>query len=231
MEKSQIIGKMAEGIAHHMGTPLASVLLRVQMLKEDFEVRDDMQHFIDNLEQIEKQIGYGQKTLNRILKFVGRPKYDKQKTNLAILVKESIEIVRPLLSKNKVDVETSVPECYELECEQNLLQMVISDLIMNSIDAISGKGEILISAEKDQSGNNLNISVRDNGTGISKKVLPFIFDPFYTTKTNNRGTGLGLAVAKNVIQEHNGEISIESKNGKGTTVLIKLPIRQGGGLN
>jgi len=223
VEKSQILGKMAEGIAHHMGTPLASILLRVQMIKEDVENRDDMQQFIDKLIQIEKQIGYGQKILTRILKFVGRPTFDKEKSNLNSLVMESVEIVRPLLNKNKVNMDIKIPENYELVCEQNLLQMVISDLIMNAIDAISGNGKISISAHKDENEKTIIVTVIDNGSGIPKKVIPFVFEPFYTTKSKIKGTGLGLAVAKNVVQEHNGEISIESNPGKGTKVTITLP--------
>ncbi|MCA9809846.1 MAG: HAMP domain-containing histidine kinase, partial [Candidatus Dadabacteria bacterium] len=62
------------------------------------------------------------------------------------------------------------------------------------------------------------------GTGIPREVIPFVFDPFFTTKPTGVGTGLGLSVAKRVITDHGGEVSIKSKEGKGTTLLIKLPI-------
>ncbi|NIP32162.1 MAG: PAS domain S-box protein, partial [Candidatus Dadabacteria bacterium] len=106
LEKVQIIGKMAEGFAHHMGTPLASMLLRVQMLKDDVPNIPECQGFGEKLNSIERQILYGQKVIQRLLKFVGRPGNEKSQENISNLLGESIEMIKPMLKKKGIVLET-----------------------------------------------------------------------------------------------------------------------------
>jgi signal transduction histidine kinase len=99
IEKSQIVGRMAEGFAHHMGTPLASMLLRVQMLKEDVSDIPGCEGILEKLDSIERQILYGQKVIQRLLKFVGNPISEKSPEDAASILTESVDLIRPLLKK------------------------------------------------------------------------------------------------------------------------------------
>ncbi|MEE9571476.1 MAG: PAS domain S-box protein, partial [Candidatus Neomarinimicrobiota bacterium] len=219
-EKAQIIANMAEGIAHHMGTPLASMLLRIQMLKEDMEHIDKDNKFIEKLESVEKQIFYGQKVMQRLLKFASKPLSQKQPFSIKNIANDTVEILRPLLNKKRIKLVIDIDEDYTVLADGNMIQLVFSDLIINSIHAIEDEGIIKISANKDESNENLIIKISDTGIGIPEEVIPYVFEPFYTTKTAEKGTGLGLAVAKRIIHEHDGEIRIESKKNEGTEIII-----------
>ena len=105
--------------------------------------------------------------------------------------------------------------------EQELAQVMIN-LLINASHAVDGKGRITISTKKTDPGN-IQILVKDDGKGIEQKNLSKIFDPFFTTKPVGQGTGLGLSVGYGIIKRHQGNISVESINGKGTIFTISLP--------
>jgi PAS domain S-box-containing protein len=223
LEKAQIVGKMAEGIAHHMGTPLASMLLRVQMLKEDMPRIPEYMGFTEKLDSIEKQIFYGQKVIQRLLRFVSKPQSERVPERIFILLEEAVDMIRPLSKRLGIDLELRIDGDLKVVADPNLLELVFLDLITNAVDAMQGGGKLSIIASKNGS-EVAEILISDTGSGIPKEVLPFIFEPFFTTKPAGKGTGLGLSVAKRIIHDHGGEISIDSVEGKGTSVCIRLPI-------
>lgn len=223
-EKNKIIAKMSEGIAHHMGTPLASMLLRTQMLKEDLSEMPTVDSHIDKLELIEKQIHYGQKIMQKLLKFASRSFDEKQNINLNSVIHDAVDIIHPLLSKTSIDIEFNRQDDFNVIADIDMLKLVFSDLLMNSIDAMPEGGRISVEVSMyNKKGDKILISITDTGTGISEDILANVFEPFFTTKPAGKGTGLGLSVAKNIITDHNGQIYIESTVGFGTTVNIILP--------
>ncbi|MCI0454327.1 MAG: PAS domain S-box protein [Candidatus Dadabacteria bacterium] len=224
LEKAQIVGKMAEGIAHHMGTPLASMLLRVQMLKEDLSEATEYANCMEKLDSIEKQIFYGQRVMQRLLKFASNPENIRGAEDLSTLLTEAIDIIKPLMNKYGIEIELALDKDLKIWAEGNLLQLVFSDIMMNAVDAMSAGGRLSIIASKANSDEKLEIKISDTGIGVPREVLPLVFEPFFTTKPAGKGTGLGLSVAKRVIQDHGGNISIESREGDGTSILIRLPI-------
>jgi signal transduction histidine kinase len=226
-EKAQIIANMAEGIAHHMGTPLASILLRIQMLKEDIEQIDKDNNFTEKLGSVEKQVLYGQKIMQRLLKFASKPISEKAPFNIKNIANDAAEILKPLINKKRIKLVIDIDKDYMVLADGNMIQLVFSDLIINSIHAIEDKGIIKISAKNDESIKNLTIKISDTGRGIPEEVIPYVFEPFFTTKTAEKGTGLGLAVAKRIIHEHDGEIRIESKKNEGTDIIIDLALYKG----
>lgn len=221
-EKAQIISKMAEGIAHHMGTPLASMLLRVQMIKEDISNVDNSKKVLEKLDSVENQIFYGQRVMQNLLRFANDPKSEKELINVYSLIREATEITKPIYVKSNVTVESKVDTKLNIMGNANMLELVFSDMIMNAIDAMPNGGKIKIKAFLEKA--NVKIIISDNGVGISKDIIPFIFEPFFTTKPAGKGTGLGLAVAKRIIRDHGGEISIETTEGKGTDIRINIPV-------
>ncbi len=224
LEKAQIIGKMAEGFAHHMGTPLASMLLRVQMLKDDIPDFPEYEDIGEKLNSIERQILYGQKVIHRLLRFVGRPGNEKSPENISNLLEESIEMIRPLVKKKGIVVETDKEENLQIFADTNLINLVFSDTMMNAVDAMPEGGVLSVTTCKEERSQSVKVQIRDTGVGISEETIPFVFEPFFTTKPAGKGTGLGLSVAKSIVHDHGGDISIESKQGNGTIVSISLPI-------
>ncbi len=229
IEKAQIIGKMAEGFAHHMSTPLASMLLRVQMLKDDVSDLEEDGGIEDGgikekLNSIERQILYGQRVIQRLLKFVGRPGNEKSPERVSSLLEESIEMIRPLVKKKGIVLETDIDHALKIFADNNLIHLVFSDTMMNALDAMPEGGVITISVLEDEAGQFADMKITDTGIGISEETIPFVFEPFFTTKPAGKGTGLGLSVAKRIVHDHGGDIRIKSKQGSGTTVSIRLPI-------
>ncbi|MDZ4383724.1 MAG: HAMP domain-containing sensor histidine kinase, partial [Thermodesulfovibrionia bacterium] len=103
------------------------------------------------------------------------------------------------------------------------IEQVFINLFTNAVDVMSGKGDLMVKVRTD--GAAVKIKVSDTGTGMSRETIEKIFEPFFTTK--DRGTGLGLAIVFNIIQKHNGNISVESEEGKGTTFIITLTLPKG----
>ncbi len=117
------------------------------------------------------------------------------------------------------------PEEIVIYADQEQMERVFINLISNAIDAVSGEGDIIVRAVEEDT--NVRIRLSDTGHGISQEAVEKIFEPFYTTK--DKGTGLGLAIVFNIIQKHNGEITVESEEGRGTTFIITLPKSAGKG--
>ena len=223
LEKAQIVGRMAEGIAHHMGTPLASMLLRVQMLKEDVPSAFEYEKYLEKLDSIERQIFYSQKVIQRLLKFVSKPENEKSLDNISNILDDAAEITNPLFKKRGIKLELKVDEDLYVLADSNLLGLVFVDIMMNALDAMPEGGKLSVLASGGIREGMIEIIMSDTGSGIPRDILPFVFEPFFTTKPAGKGTGLGLSVAKRIIHDHGGEISIDSREGKGTSVIIKLP--------
>jgi protein-histidine pros-kinase len=224
LEKAQVVGKMAEGIAHHMGTPLTSMLLRVQMIKEDISGVSGNAGFIEKLNSIEKQIFYSQKLLQKLLKFARGPEKERGPEYISSLIEEGVEMIIPFLRRQGIKLESYIEEDVKIWADNNLLELVFSDIMMNAVDAMPEGGRLSILVSKGKPEGHVRIKISDTGIGIPREILPLVFEPFFTTKPSGKGTGLGLSVAKRVIQDHGGEISLESREGEGTSILINLPI-------
>ncbi len=205
-----------------MGTPLSSMLLRIQMLKDDMENEKELSAYVNKLQLIENQIHYGKNIMQRLLKFSSESPGEKTKVDFLSIINEAIEVLYPILSKKNISIKINNENEYKIYADSDMIKLVISDILMNSIDALNNNGNIYIELSSDKN-NFVNLKIRDNGKGIPSKVLPYVFEPFYTTKPAGKGTGLGLAVAKRIIKDHNGNISIESIEGKETVVNINLP--------
>jgi PAS domain S-box-containing protein len=228
LEKAQLIGRMAEGVAHHMGTPLASMLLRVQMLKEDILRVPEHEDLMEKLVSIEKQVFYGQKVMQRLLRFAAKPEKEGVPDDISSILEEAVEMMRPLLRRQAINLELSLDENLNALADSNLLGLVFMDVMMNAVDAMPEGGKLSISASKRAPEGQIAVIISDTGTGISKDVLPFVFEPFFSTKPSGKGTGLGLSVAKRIIQDHGGRVNLESTEGLGTTVCIWLPMHEEG---
>jgi PAS domain S-box-containing protein len=228
LEKAQLIGRMAEGVAHHMGTPLASMLLRVQMLKEDILRVPEHEDLMEKLVSVERQVFYGQKVMQRLLRFAAKPEKEGLPDNVSSLLEEAAEMIKPLLKRQGIKLGLSLDENLTVLADANLLGLVFMDIMMNAVDAMPEGGKLSISVSKKIPEEQIEVVVSDTGTGISEDIIPFVFEPFFSTKPAGKGTGLGLSVAKRIIQDHGGEINLESTEGLGTIVWIRLPIHEEG---
>jgi signal transduction histidine kinase len=154
---------------------------------------------------------------------------DIKKADLNEGIESTLTIIYNQLS-DKIKVNKKFDDIPLLECYPGKLNQVILNLLTNSIYAINKKYENkpggLISIATSRDPENVYINIEDNGIGMNEETKQKIFEPFYTTKPVGEGTGLGMSIVYNTIRKHNGEISLSSELGKGTTFVIKLPISQ-----
>ncbi len=218
-EKLTSMGQMAAGTAHHLNTPLAAMLLRVQMM------RGRMQEpaTAAELERLEGSLRFCQQFVQRLLDFSRRPTTRKEPEPVRAVIEGVLAFIAPTLETKRVRLERELNGIGELRVlgDRNELETLLLILLSNAADAVEKDGNIAISAQS--GGGNLEITIRDNGCGIAPESLPRIFEPFYTTKPVGKGTGLGLAIARNIVTQHGGSIRLESGEGKGTRAIVQLP--------
>jgi signal transduction histidine kinase len=222
-------GTLAAGIAHEINNPLGGIINAVASLKKgglsDEKAKEYFDLLVDGLDRI-------QETLKKILQFFPR-KLVPQAVELKPLIERAILLVQHRLESNHIIVDNSLPvNLPRIFGEANEIQQVFLNLLINAIDGITEirqqkpdqqqRGKIRIFQELNS--RYVTIGVQDDGVGMSEIELKQAFDLFYTTKEPGKGTGLGLPVAYNIIENHNGKITLESKKGHGVTVRVNLPI-------
>ena len=223
IEKLTSMGRMAAGTAHHLNTPLAAMLLRVQMMRE----RSHQGACAADLERLESGMHFCRHFVQRLLEFSRRAPVAKQ----PLVVTRALESVvsffaPPLLTKQaRVSLDLAATDGAQVLADTNLLEALFSILLSNALDAIPEHGAITIRSCRPAAGR-IEIHIADDGCGIAPADLPHIFEPFFTTKGPGKGTGLGLAIARNIVLEHGGAIRLESAPQQGTTVVVDLPLHQ-----
>ena len=221
LEKLTTMGKMAAGTAHHLNTPLASMLLRVQMMRQKAGVNGS------DLAQLESTIGFCQQFVRRLLEFSRRPAPQKQKEEIGGIVAAVLGFLSPPLQAKHVHVscDTAAAEGVHVLADRNQLETLLLILLSNALDAMNDGGSIAISARRE--GESLELTLSDSGSGISDADLARVFEPFFTTKPPGKGTGLGLAIARNIAAEHGGSVRLLRNSAQGITALVELPVLSG----
>ncbi|HVP43902.1 MAG TPA: PAS domain-containing sensor histidine kinase [Terriglobales bacterium] len=218
-EKLTSMGQMAAGTAHHLNTPLAAMLLRVQMM------RGRMQEpaTAEELERLEGSLRFCQQFVQRLLDFSRRPTMRREPEPVRAVIEGVLAFIGPTLQAKQVRLgcELNGIGGQRVLGDRNELETLLLILLSNAADAVEKGGRIGITVQG--GGENVEISISDDGCGIPAESLPRIFEPFYTTKPVGKGTGLGLAIAKNIVSQHGGSIRLESGQGRGTRAIVQLP--------
>jgi two-component system, NtrC family, sensor kinase len=220
-EKLAAVGQLAAGVAHEINNPLTSIIANAQMLVDDLP--DDQVEMKQSARLIEMA---GLKATQVVRNLLGSVR--KEEFNFIPLdLNESIQSALMLLSHEFLSNEITIrfdrgKDMPQITASENYLQSIWVNLIMNAIEAIETKpGEISITTKFD--GKNFLVKIHDSGVGIPNEYIGQIFEPFFTTKHDQRGTGLGLSLVRRVVEVHNGQIMVESEEGKGATFTIVLP--------
>lgn len=220
-EKLSTISMLSAGIAHEINNPLSSILTNTQNLID--EENDNKKKI--SLKWIEQETRRIAKIVQMLLDFSSSVKSNENGTDITEVIPEIINLINYSLKKeNKITINTYLQKRIPpVLISQDELKQIIINLIKNSIQAIEKNGEIIVKTEYTK-GNYVNIYVIDNGMGMEEEVIQHIFDPFYTTKTDHEGTGLGLSVVYGIINKYKGSIKVRSKERQGTTFKISLPV-------
>ena len=218
-EKLSSIGMLAAGVAHEVNTPLAVISSQTQMLRKMVPSGDPKRVF---LEKIIKQTFRASDIVNHLLKFSRTRGTEFEETDLNKVLGETLMLLDHVLDAGRIRVESRLsPELPPIHGNSGRMQQVFMNLILNARDAMPEGGRLLISTWQENS--TVLVEVVDSGEGIANRDLGKIYDPFFTTKSGSRGTGLGLAVSYGIIREHSGTVQVKSEPGRGTTFRLEFP--------
>ena len=222
------LGQLAAGIAHEVRNPLSSIKMSLQILEKRLQPEgNDLKRF----KIAEKEVVHLEQLVNDILIYARPTELEPRSIDLNALVKRTLE------SAEKEIVEKNIYVSFDLDktvatvsLDEPKLGRTLLNLYLNAIDAMKPGGKLIVSTKAVHGRNRkaVEIAIEDTGAGISEKDLPYIFNPFFTRKSY--GTGLGLAQVKKIVDLHQGNIEIFSKEGNGTRIVITLPASAGGGI-
>lgn len=230
-EKMASLGQMVAGVAHEINTPLGYASSNVEIIRESLQ---GMGQEVDaeSLEEFDVLLADVEYGLNQISELVMSLKdfsrVDRSQSQLFDLnagIDTALKICNNQL-KDGVSVERNFAELPEISCAPSQLNQVFLNLINNAAQAMDGQGLIQIATR--QVDGDVEVAIRDNGSGMDEDTRAHIFEPFFTTKAVGKGTGLGLSIVFRIIEDHGGTIQVESELGKGTEFVVRLPIKKAG---
>lgn len=224
-EKMAYIGTVAAGLAHEIRNPLNAIDFNIRMIQEDIESGDwDKNDITDRFKSTYKEIKHLERLVNDFLLYARKKALQLGWTDPVKL----LESVKGMLSETadslKVSIIVESGDVPEIEADGEVLKQALFNIAKNGIEAMNEGGKLLMMPEFIADGDRVLIKITDNGSGIQPHDLKKIFHLFYSTRRS--GTGIGLPVAKSIIENHNGWIEVDSKLGVGTTFDIYLPRKQ-----
>jgi len=221
-EKLASLGKLAAGIAHEINQPLTGILTFAHLLKKKFK---DDEPTRKDLETIVRETTRIRGIVQGVLDFARETHMQKEPRRIEQVLDQTLEIIihqQKFFGINlSKEYDESVPEVI---LDSNLMEQVFMNIILNAVDSMKGSGTLTVKTRKAY--NWVEVDFADTGYGIPEQILDKIFDPFFTTKESSEGTGmgLGLAVSYGIVKNHNGDISVTSRPGLGTTFTVRLPL-------
>ena len=220
------MGQLAAGIAHEINNPLTYVISNLEYAARMIDSKDEMSRDVlsalDDAAQGAERVRY----IVRDVKSFSRSDEQnvKQEVDLNEVVSSSLNIMKSQVRQNAV-IETKFGKIPAIAADKAALGQVFVNLLANAAQAIDpkGTGENKISILTTYSNNVVHVDVTDTGSGIEEQIMDKIFEPFFTSKPLGIGTGLGLSIVKQIVESNNGEISVKSKPGEGTTFRVSFP--------
>lgn len=213
------MGELASGVAHEIRNPLNTIATIAQQLKMDFESVEDKEEYKRLTTLVYSEVKRINRTIESFLKFA-RPAPLKISTfNFNEFLNSIVEQYKSFLAQKKITIKFESEYPGEVSWDADKMRQVFSNLIQNAFEGTDDSGAIKIICT--ELNNNLKIVLEDNGKGMSEETLSKIFNLYFTTKST--GSGIGLSIVQRIISDHNGIISVESKPGKGTKFILKIP--------
>src|SRR3954451_18255550 len=221
-ERFKALTLLAAGVAHEIGNPLNSLHIHLQLMERKVRKLDGAVK-----EELQEAIAISQAEITRLdsivtqfLQAIRPSKPQLHPENVNSIVEEAVRFFAPEIEDRDIVVEQELrSDIPMLELDRDQMKQVFYNVIKNSFEAIKRRGILRIRTDMDAT--HVNISFTDTGGGMSAESLSHVFEPYFTTKS--AGTGLGLLIVRRIVREHGGELAIETTEGKGLTLTIRLP--------
>ncbi|MGI5939799.1 MAG: [Fe-Fe] hydrogenase large subunit C-terminal domain-containing protein [Thermoleophilia bacterium] len=222
-EKLASMGQMAAGVAHELNNPLSTILLYSHILQRKLSDREDVG---DDLRLIAGESERCTRIISNLLDFARQSRVRVERIDLKDLIDTIVYNTVSHVSANTRQVEAvaDVPPGLEADADRDQLTQVLLNLVKNGVEAMEGRtGTVRVKAREMPETDRIRFSVSDQGNGIPTGAEDKIFQPFFTTKSIGKGTGLGLPITYGIVKMHNGNMWFDSEKGVGTTFYVEIP--------
>ena len=223
-DRLAMVGQLASGVAHEINNPLGSILLFSRLIMQQVPPEGRVR---ENLDRIEKETKRCHNIVRNLLDFARQRKPLVESVDINQLMEATLTVLGDQYLFHNVEIvknySSGLPA---LQADSAQLQQVLMNIIMNAVDAMDKKGRLILETRAGSQDGYIDVSISDTGCGISSENIERIFDPFFTTKEVGHGTGLGLSVSYGIVQTHQGDISVSSTPGAGSTFTVSLPAKR-----
>ena len=221
-ERLAALGIMAAGVAHEVNTPLTGICSYAQMLLAKTP-EDDPRHEL--LRKVERQTFRAARIVNSLLEFSRASRPDPQPVALARALRDSIDLLADRFRAQGVPCELEErAEDLRVSGNESELQQVFTNVLVNALDAVQIRGDGgRVDVILDSDGDHVTIDFVDDGTGIAREHLGKVFQPFFSTKTDRGGTGLGLSLSYEIVRRHSGDLTAQNEPDRGSRFTVRLP--------
>jgi two-component system, NtrC family, sensor kinase len=228
IERIASLGKLSSSVAHEINNPLSGILVYTKLIYKQLSNPDlyasKRESMLKHLKLIENETKRCGEIVKGLLDFSRKEQEDFETKHLHKILLETYELMTHSIKIANINFLTDLAAKSDLIfCSPNQIKQACVALIVNASEAVLENGEIVI-ATRNPDTDSIKIEISDNGIGIPEDDLPHIFEPFFSTKHDTSGIGLGLAIVHGIVKSHNGRIEVKSELGKGTTISIILPV-------
>ncbi len=225
-EKLASLGKLSASIAHEINNPLSGILtyakLLTRKLKNGLPDEETLAHVLKSLTVVERETERCTTIVRNLLDFARVREPSLSEVNVSAVILDALSLLSHRMAIQGIALEKHLGDVPQVRADSGQLRQAFVNIALNACEAMGKGGTLTVASRFDRQRNMAEIEFTDTGVGIGEEDLSKIFDPFYTTK--EKGTGLGLSVVYGIVDRHGGRIDVKSQVGKGTSVIVRLPV-------
>ena len=220
-EKMSSVGKLAAGVAHQLNNPLGGITLFTKLVMEEYDPEEGAK---DDLNRVLRDAERCRDIIRELLEFSRQTRDLKQPLNINTKITRTLFLLENQAIFQNITVEKKLDDALpSVMADSQQMNHMLMNIILNAVQAMEEKGKLTVKSYLNAENDKVRIEISDTGPGIPEDVVPHIFEPFFTTKEEGEGTGLGLSLAYNIVENHHGNIRVKSGPKEGTTFIIDLP--------